>query len=1122
MAKNYKAGFFATSALGLIAALGMVPAMAQDEPETIPDEDTSLAEAAAGDTITVTGTRIARDPNAGAPVPIQSVDSEDILLSGEFSLTDAVNDVPALISSTSTESSIDNAAFAPGANVLNLRGLGSARTLTLVDGRRHVGGVGGSSAVDIGSIPSALVERVEVLTGGASAVYGSDAVTGVVNFILKDDFEGFDVNLQTGRATKNDGEQYSFSAVYGKNFDNDRGNFTFAVQGGKDEGLFFGDRDFTKGQDGRWTDWVNPDLRFQEGDIGAGTPNFAQYYNYQNTGLFRYGLNIPTADTFMANYMDAFGTSPTLTAEEQALIDRATNAPARAILPGFNFSITSGTGLIIPGNPYTFAGFDPETPIDLDGNGTPDCLDSFVGYNSAFGAASYGVVGGCWNVNNDGTYSPYNNGLVAGNFNGFGGDSVFESDDDYLIVPEDKINLNFTTDYELTENHSFFLEGKYAYSKVESNSGQPFYDLLFGAADNPYIPSEFQAVADDVGGIAITVDPKFLRDTTNTDERETMRFVGGFEGNTVFDWQYEISAVYGKFKRTGTDTDSLATSITDRFFAAIDVVTDPETGQPACRVDVDPTAVPPTTPFNIPVSDSGVFSFTPGAGQCVPLNIWAGRSGVSAEAIDFVLADEDVTTTEIEQTVISGFVTGDSSNFFELPAGAIGFAVGAEYREESSDVRYSDLRLGVLPPESPFAGQNIRDVSSNSSLLFRPNLGSANEQGSYDVAEVFAEIAIPILADMPFAEVLEIDGAVRFAEYSTVGSAETYRVGLNWAPVSDLRFRGTWSETVRAPNITELFAPQSGTTFRPDDPCDVSRIDSYVEADNVLNNCINDLQALGVDPFDANGNYAFEDPLSAAFGGIEGGNPDLMEETSESYTIGGVFEPRWIDGFTFTADYWNFEIADAISSVSSQDIVDACYSGSDLSSPFCSQFTRNGDSNSLQFGGFNFLSVGPINFAAFEIAGVDYAVNYDFGYGENDFSVRLQATNVDKIDYFTDPLDPTVVNPELGEITRPEWSGNLYASWARGPFQLGYQMQYIGEQGLRGVEIETGMDIFGPAGFVDETFIHDVNVSYVLDETTRFYGGINNVADEEPYVTEVAYPVSPRGRYVFLGVDMSF
>ena len=232
--------------------------------------------------ITVTGSRIARDPNLGGALPIQSIDAQEIQLSGEFSISDVVNDIPALLGSITAEQSAESALVSDGANVLNLRNLGLERTLVLVDGRRHVGGVSGTAAVDVGSIPMGLVERVEVLTGGASAVYGADAVTGVVNFILKDDYEGFGVDVSYGMSSEGDGEQTSISALWGKNFANDRGNVAISVDYRTDAGLSRRDRgDFIIGT-GR--DWVNPDRRFQRGEINADTPNFRRYYNFGNGG----------------------------------------------------------------------------------------------------------------------------------------------------------------------------------------------------------------------------------------------------------------------------------------------------------------------------------------------------------------------------------------------------------------------------------------------------------------------------------------------------------------------------------------------------------------------------------------------------------------------------------------------------------------------------------------------------------------------------------------------------------------------------------------------------------------------------------------------------------------------
>lgn len=1072
--------------------------------------------------VVATGTLLARDPNLEGAQPITGIDGEDIQLSGEFSLADVVNDVPALLFSVTAEQSLDDGQGIPaGGNVLNLRGLGVNRTLTLVNGRRHVGGVQGSSAVDIGSIPIQLIERVEVLTGGASAIYGADAVTGVVNFILQDDFEGFRVDGRFGTSEDRDGQQVSTSMVWGRNFFRDRANVAISFDYQRDEGLQFGDR---PGEDfGNGGDWVNPDLRFQQGDINpANTPNFAQFYNFANTGLTDFGLPIPSADAFIADFESEFGTTPTLTAAELALIDRAATAPQRAVEDQLTFPFTSGYGYVIPGNPFTFAGFDPETPIDLDGNGRPDCLDSFTGYNSVFGAASFGVVGGCWVADANGNYSVIEDGRVAGSFQGFGGSSYDVYSQPYynILPPDEKISVNLLSHFDLTDNATLFVEAKYVTQNLTTPADpNSFWDLLFGAADNPFLPDFIQPIADETGGVAITLDPIGFRATTSN-YRETTRVVGGLEGTLPNDWGYTLSANYGRYEQTTRGSNRV---INDRFFAAIDAVTDPATGQPACRSSVDPTAPAQNTPFEIPAYEEGYFTFTPGDGQCVPLNIWAGATGFTQEALDFVTTDIE-SVLEIEQIVVQGILTGDSGNFFDLPGGPVQFALGAEYRDESSDATFDNFQRGILPAGSPFgAGTDIADVSENSALVFRPQLATENESGSYDVYDVFVEMAAPLLRDRPGARDLTLGGAFRYSNYSTVGSTLTYSFNGVYAPVESLSLRGTWGRAVRAPNITELFGPEVGATFRPDDPCDAAQIQAIREgnptlANQIQANCVADLQSIGLDPF-VDGEYVFSDPLSASFGGLIGGNPDLEEETSDSFTIGVVVQPEFAPGLSVTVDYWDYAIEDAIAAVSSQNTVDGCYQGATLNDNFCSLFTRNSDPNSAQFGGFNFLRQTTINFAAIETSGWDLSVAYGFDVGEHAVQFRLQGTQVSNIDFFQNPLDLSEVNPELGEIGRPERAGNIYLNWSYRDYLVSWQSQYVGDMLFGGIEVETANELYGPAAFQDAVWIHDIAGRWNPTDNLQVYGGVRNLFDQQPFITENAFPASPRGRFLYLGVD---
>lgn len=807
--------------------------------------------------VIITGSRIARDPNLASTSPVQSLDAEAIKQSGEFSIADVVNDVPALFSSTTAEGSKDNGAFSDGANVLDLRGLGSNRTLVLVDGRRHVAGVSGQSAVDVGSIPIKLVERVEVLSGGASAVYGADAVTGVVNFILKDDFEGFDLDFSTGISGESDGAQKTFSAVWGSSFDSSKGHIAISLDYRKDDGIKSSERD-NGTLIGSARDWLNPARRFQDGDIDPTTmPNFAQYYNYANTGQFRYGLSIPTSESFISLYNSAFGSDPTLTDAELALIARAANSPQRRVLPGRTFPFTSGYGYIIPGNPYTFSGMDAEVAIDLDGNGRPDCLDSFTGYNSSLtGASAFGALGGCWNVSADGSYAPISDGLIASGFQGFGGDSfnALRQRDEYIILPDEQTNFNALGSYDISDLHTAFFEFKYVTQETkDENQPTSFWDLLFGAPDNPYLPAFIQPTAVATGGVAITIDPIGVGTGETKTTRDTARFILGLEGSFDNGWDYETSINWGRYEEEILARNSI---INDRFLAAIDAVTDPATGDPACRVEVDPNAPATTTPFNIPDYDPGYYSFTPGAGQCVPLNIWAGAAGISQAAVDWVTTDS-VTESILEQLVWSGFITGDTTDWLELPAGPISFVMGAEYREEKSEALFDPFQRGVIPANAALpAGSLISDTTENFSLVFRPKLGVDNEVGEYDVKEFFIESSVPLLIGEEYADELTLELAVRLSDYSTIGNATTWKANLFYQPYEDLAIRTTVSEATRAPNITELFQPVSGVTFRPNDPCDAAQITALAGenpalANQTQANCVSFFQGIGFDPFDA-------------------------------------------------------------------------------------------------------------------------------------------------------------------------------------------------------------------------------------------------------------------------------
>lgn len=246
---------------GVLAALLLAaPALAQDAPPSSQEPDATEVEE-----IVVTGTRL-RLPDYVAANPVTSVTGESLEQSGQTNLTQFLQDVPSLVNSIDIETGSDVNANFNGLALLNLRNLGSSRTLVLVDGRRHVPSNPGTTGVDATAIPTALIDRVEVLTGGASAIYGADGVSGVVNFILKKDFEGVDIRSQYGWSDKGGGDNWFVGGLVGHNFANDRANITLGFEYDDTQDLKFEDRDFTR--TGRLRSLVdNPDDIDPDGNL---------------------------------------------------------------------------------------------------------------------------------------------------------------------------------------------------------------------------------------------------------------------------------------------------------------------------------------------------------------------------------------------------------------------------------------------------------------------------------------------------------------------------------------------------------------------------------------------------------------------------------------------------------------------------------------------------------------------------------------------------------------------------------------------------------------------------------------------------------------------------------------
>ncbi len=1007
--------------------------------------------------IVITGSRLSTGTALEAAQPVQVVSSEVIAAQGTVAIADLLDTLPALLSSTSSAQANGNQA------TLNLRGLGSNRTLVLVNGRRHVAGVPGSAAVDIGSIPSGLIERVDVLTGGASAIYGSDAVSGVVNFILKNDFEGHEYTFQAGMSGEGDGEELFGSALFGRNFAGGRGNVTLALEGYDRRAVFYGDRDITR-DNFLADDYPNPELFFQQGDP------------------------LPPGARALGRTI-LVGTNPRFANTDPALVARARAAKARAFINRPTFDVSSTSGLIgfdTDGSGFSAPARFLSTFQDLDRNGVNDCNQSRAGREGY----------GCYVIDPvTGQVRPFVDGVYAGSINQSGGDGAPQTFNGQSLVPDERqFSANLFLNYEVSEAFQPYAELKVVLTDATSyNPYNTFDDSIPISLDNPFIPTEIRQIINaeiaadpsiaSVAKVLLGRDHTDLFDPAIHDERQTYRAVFGARGDLGWNLSYDLSLNYGR-----TEGESSGkTRLEDRFFAAIDAVRAPN-GEIVCRSTLNPSALPRkgqlgpnpggTIPFN---------TFTPGAGSaCRPLNLF-GLNRASPEALAFLdYSAVDVFT--IEQTVLTGVLTGDSSGLFELPGGPVSFAVGGEYREEKSDFDADDF----VNRGFNFESRTVADVS-----------------GEFDVTEVFAEVRVPLLANLPFAHELTLTAAARAGEYSTIDSTSTWKYDLVWSPIPDIRFRGGQAQTVRAPNISELFSPITTFNARPIDPCDENNIRLGPNPANRLANCRADGIPAG-----------YTDPLTSQFAGRTGGNPNLQEEESTSLTYGVVLQPRFIPGLSVTVDYWNIEIDDAISAVSAQDIVNSCYDGPNLQSVFCSQFTRNRNATSPTFLGFNSITTSQLNFAGLEASGIDFNVSYGFDFADfgrpswGDVGLSVGGTHVEDRNNFPFATDPNRPNPQKLELNNPELALNASLRWSIGDFTFNTGHQYMSKQALPAVEIENAQNF--TIAFADRIWIHDASVRWDVTEQQTLTFGVSNLTNEEPFIASVATPVSAVGRSFFV------
>ena len=788
--------------------------------------------------IVVTGSRLKRG-DLSAPSPTVILSEEDVRLSGRGTLEGILNELPQF-NADGTASTADTSGA--GLHTADLRSLRPERTLVLVNGKRFAP-ANETGLVDLSRVPDALIDRVEVITGGASAVYGSDAIAGAVNFIIRNDFEGLDVRYDYGTSTKNDAETNKISLTFGTNFADDRGNVTASVEWYDQKPALFDDRSFSEfAFDVRDGELVRagssniPGTRFSLSEteisqlVGVDLTDFTTDRDFSNGGTgsctrvsgIRFGRNgvpLPFCDP-----EDRFNTNPT------------------------NYLL----------RPYERYSLSALAHFEIS-EGVEAYTESFFSNNR-----------NTWNLNSE-SFRPRTSGQTS------------------LVLP----------DY---VNNPVLFPATRAFIAANAGIFDPDGD---GNA-------EFFA-----GGRRLNEAGSRFFNYDNTSFSITGGLRGEFDfrnGPWAWDTFYQV--------HRATEAQNVTQRVSDiRLSLAVDVVVDPVTGEARCRNEFV---------------------------GCVPAN-FLGIDSLTPEMVEFLTPDigDD---KKFDRRILHGSITGE---LFELPAGPVAAAFGFEWRED----------------EYQFIPGGLNQEGVDGSVPPAVNASS-------DVSEVFTEFRIPLVADRTGIDLLAVELAYRYSDYSNSGGNDTYKYSIEYAPVDWLRFRGAYNRAVRAPSLNDLFSPQIAIFEGGVDPCD-SQLNPSQE--------VKDLCVLTGVPAGDIDTFVPTVELTAR----RGGNPDLDVEKSDTVTAGFVMSPPFIEGLNLTLDWYEIEVEDAITAVQGETIAQACYSGLDINSPFCRAITRL--PNGLIF---EVLATSS-NIASLKSSGWDLSFDYRndlpdaFGIGTNGAEISL-------------------------------------------------------------------------------------------------------------------------------------
>jgi iron complex outermembrane receptor protein len=937
--------------------------------------------------VVVTGSRIPA-PNLASTSPIQVVTSQEIQLGGRMDISDVINQLPQNFNNGLGQdlgNQTSGLTTAGGVSTADLRGLGPNRTLVLVNGRRL--GVGSpytviqSPAPNLDQIPTFLLDRVDVVTGGASAVYGSDAIAGVINFITKQNFEGFQIDYHVG------------------------------------ENMYRNDSDLSKRllTEGGYTpvSGTSHDGRTQTINVMAGT-NFAEG-NGNITGYFSYHSANPVA----SSERDFGGC--------QLNYDPDTDAPVCA------GSVNSNFFAIDPNNPFSVVG-NQFVPLGSVNSSPPAIFNSqpFIFMSRDDRRYMAGFMG---HVDLNDSIKPY----MEFHF------------------------MNDKTHQEIAPS-ALFLQ-----SNPNDPTGNGNYNIN---CSNPFLSAQQQSIlgctpaliAADQAAIAagqapVTVNTFIGRRNiegggrTSDYSHTSYRAVGGLKGDLGSVWSYDA---YGQYYYV----DFFNTNDKYLNFANIDkalVVTRDASGNPVCV--------------------SG--------GTCVPYNIFQD-GGVTQDAVNYLSLNGTARGTSTLRT-LHGDITGDLGQYgIKLPTANDSLGVNVGYERRMEDLVFAPDSAEQSGQLSGFGGAPVSIDKSQS------------------VDEEFIELRVPLMQDKTGVKDLVFDTGFRHSDYSVSGKVNTHKFELQYAPIADFRFRGSFQRAIRAASLIELFNPQAiGLIQFGTDPCAPT---ATAPPTATAEQCAR----TGLSP----ALYAAGIPQTVAgqVTQLAGGNTTLDPENSNSFTLGLTFTPTFLPNFTGSVDYYHIKLKGGVGVFPAGVIMTSCLQTGDPI--FCSQIVRNSTNGSLNgptqaTGGYIIQT--NVNIGKALLKGVDVQANYRLPIGDRwgHLAFSLNGAYLQKYETTTapgvDPYDCAGLFGAICQTVNPKWHHLLRTSWET-PWNVtvSANWRYFGKVSLDQNEDNPTLH-FATFGQLDgfnariPAFNYlDLAGSWTIKEDMSLRFGINNVLDKNP------------------------